>query len=146
MGRLGEPTFGPPKGKRTRNVVLTTETIALLKAHKRHQAEFKMANRAAYHDFALVFAKDFGELRTRKDLLGQPLQSNNLGERSFERLRKLAEVKRIKFHGLRHTSATLPLRAGVAPHVVAQRLGHSDVSITLNICAHVLPGPAAVCS
>jgi integrase len=118
---------------------LNAETIALLKAHKQHQAEFKMANRTTYHDFGLVFAKEYGELRTRKDLLGQPLQANNLGERSLDRLRKGADVRRIKFHGLRHACATLLLRAGEPVHVVAQRLGHSDVSITLNTYAHVLP-------
>jgi integrase len=134
-----EPTFGPPKNKRPRNVALGAETLTLLKAHKQHQAEFKMANRTSYHDFGFVFAKEFGELRTRKDLLGQPLQANNLGERSLDRLCKVAEVRRIKFHGLRHTCATLLLRAGEPVHVVAQRLGHSDVSMTLNIYAHVLP-------
>jgi integrase len=133
------PTFGPPKNGRPRTVALSAETVTLLKAHKKHQAAFKLANRPTYHDFGLVFAKEFGELRTRKDLLGQPLQANNLGERSFDRIRKAAEVRRIKFHGLRHTCATLLLRGGEPVHVVAQRLGHSDVQITLNTYAHVLP-------
>jgi integrase len=134
-----EPTFGPPKNGRARNVTLSAETLALLKAHKAHQATVKMANRTGYHDFGLVFAKEWGELRARKDLLGQPLQANNLGERSFDRVRKAAEIRRIKFHGLRHTCATLLLQAGEPVHVVAQRLGHSDVQITLNTYAHVLP-------
>jgi integrase len=134
-----EPTFGPPKNKQPRTVTLSADTVALLKAHKQAQATFKMANRKAYHDFGLVFAKQFGEMRTHRDLLGQPLQTNNLGERSFDRIRKAAEVRRIKFHGLRHTCATLLLQANVPVHVVAERLGHSDVQITLNTYAHVLP-------
>jgi integrase len=134
-----EPTFGPPKNKRPRTVALGSETVALLKAHKKHQSALKLANRPTYHDFGLVFAKEFGELRTRKDLLGQPLQANNLGERSFDRIRKAAGIRRIKFHGLRHTCATLLLRGGEPVHVVAERLGHSDVQITLNTYAHVLP-------
>jgi integrase len=133
------PTFGPTKNKRPRTIAIGAETVAFLRAHKQQQAELKMANRTSYHDFGLVFAKEWGELRTRKDLLGQPLQKNNLGERSFDRLSKAANVRRIKFHGLRHTCATLLLRAGVPVHVVAERLGHSDVSITLNTYAHVLP-------
>ena len=48
-------------------------------------------------------------------------------------------MRRIKFHGLRHTCATLLLRAGEPVHVVAERLGHSDINITLNTYAHVLP-------
>jgi len=86
-----------------------------------------------------VFAKEWGELFTRKDLLGQPLQANNLGARSFARLSTAAGIRRIKFHGLRHTRATLLLQAGEPVHVVAQRLGHTDVPITLNTSAHVLP-------
>jgi site-specific recombinase XerC len=70
---------------------------------------------------------------------GQPLQANNLGERSLDRLAKMAVVRRIKFHGLRHTCATLLLQAGEPVHVVAERLGHSDVNITLNTYAHVPP-------
>ena len=62
----------------------------------------------------------------------------SLGERSFARLCASAKVKRITFHGLRHTSATLLLAAGEPVHIVSERLGHSDVSITLNVYAHVL--------
>jgi len=97
-----------------------------------------MANRTAYHDHGLVFAKEYGDVRRRADKLGHPLQSNNLGERSFARLCEAAEVRRITFHGLRHTCATLLLAAGEPVHVVSERLGHSDVSITLNNYAHVL--------
>lgn len=44
----------------------------------------------------------------------------------------------VRLHDLRHTHATLLLRAGVPPHVVAARLGHADASITLRVYAHVL--------
>ncbi len=47
-------------------------------------------------------------------------------------------VPRIRLHDLRHTHATLLLRAGVPVHVVAARLGHSDPSVTLRVYAHVL--------
>ena len=88
---------------------------------------------------ALVFAKEWGDLHGRADSLGLPLQSNNLGQREFARVLKAANVRRITFHGLRHTSATLLLKAGVAAHVVQRRLGHKRIGITLGIYAHVLP-------
>lgn len=47
-------------------------------------------------------------------------------------------IRDITFHGLRHTYATLALRAGVPLTVVSKRLGHSDVAITLKTYAHVL--------
>jgi integrase len=50
-----------------------------------------------------------------------------------------AAVKKIKFHDLRHTHATLLLKQGVHPKIVSERLGHTDISITLNVYLHILP-------
>jgi integrase len=91
---------------------LAPETVTLLRDHRRHQAELKMANRTAYRDHGLVFAKEWGHLHGRQDSLGLPLQSNNLGQREFARLLKLAKVRPITIHGLRPTIATLLLKAG----------------------------------
>ncbi|WP_067138642.1 tyrosine-type recombinase/integrase [Microtetraspora malaysiensis] len=45
----------------------------------------------------------------------------------------------IRLHDLRHTHATIMLIAGVNPKIVSERLGHSTVSITLDIYSHCLP-------
>ena len=45
----------------------------------------------------------------------------------------------LRFHDLRHTSATLALKAGIPAKVVSERLGHSKVAFTLDTYAHVLP-------
>ena len=57
----------------------------------------------------------------------------------FKPLLKKAGLPDIRFHDLRHTSATLLLSAGVHPKVVQERLGHSQISITLDTYSHVLP-------
>lgn len=44
-----------------------------------------------------------------------------------------------RIYDLRHTHATMLLEAGVHPRVVAERLGHASVNITLNTYSHVLP-------
>jgi integrase len=44
----GKPMFGPTKNGRSRTVSLGPETVALLRAQRRHQAELKMANRTRY--------------------------------------------------------------------------------------------------
>ena len=44
------PEFGPPKNGQPRTVSLASETITLLRAHKRQQARVKMANRTTYAD------------------------------------------------------------------------------------------------
>ena len=133
------PEFGPPKTGKPRTISLSSETVELLRVHKRHQAALKMKNRTAYHDLGLAFAKEWADVRKRGDTLGQPLQANNLGQREYAKLIKAADVRPIKFHGLRHTCATLLLQAGTPVHVVSERLGHSKVSMTMEVYAHVLP-------
>jgi integrase len=48
-------------------------------------------------------------------------------------------VRRIRFHELRHTCASLLLAQGVPPRVVMDVLGHSQLSITMNLYSHVMP-------
>ena len=122
------PIFGPTKTKKTRVLDLSAETLAILKEHKRTQAEEKLATRLDYVEHGLIFAQP----------LGSPLRLRVV-EGMLVRLIAKAEVRRITLHGLRHTSATLLLQAGVQPHVVQRRLGHSSISTTLNLYAHVLP-------
>lgn len=98
-----------------------------------------MANRTTYRDLDLVFAKEYPDLNRQGEMLGYPLQMNNLGQREYAKLIKVAGVKRIKFHGLRHTCATLLLRARIPVHVVSERLGHFKILTTLETYAHVLP-------
>ena len=139
--KLGlKPVFGPPKTKRgQRTIDLDTETITLLRAHKQHQAKLKLANRLRYHTaLDLMFATEPTDVASPDELLGLPLPKKDIGRREFARLIKTAKVRRITFHGLRHTSATLLLSLGEAVHVVAQRLGH-DPKETMNTYAHVLP-------
>ena len=135
--------FGPTKTGRARTVDLGAETVTLLRAHKKHQAEVKMKNRAAYRDLGLVFAKEAPDLFRESDVLGTPLSTHNIGSGEFARLRTAAQVKRITFHGLRHTSATLLLLAGVPAKVVSERLGHKKIAMTLDVYSHVLPSMGA---
>jgi integrase len=137
------PVFGPTKTGKPRTITVSAETVELLRVHRRHQRELMMANRTTYAEHGLVFAKEWSDMRKRGECLGQPLQMNNLGQREYARLIKAAEVKAIKFHGLRHTCATLLLQAGEPVHVVSQRLGHTKVSMTMEVYAHVLPDMGA---
>jgi hypothetical protein len=56
------PVFGPSKNDVPRTLDLAPETVAMLREHKRHQAELKMANRLAYQDLGLVFVQEWGHL------------------------------------------------------------------------------------
>ncbi|MCZ7537899.1 MAG: site-specific integrase [Acidimicrobiia bacterium] len=53
------------------------------------------------------------------------------------------DLPAISLHDLRHTHATLLLKAGVHVKVVSERLGHANVAFTMNVYQHVLPGMQA---
>jgi integrase len=57
--------------------------------------------------------------------------------REFRRVVAAAGSTPIRLHDLRHTYATLALKAGVHPKVVSERLGHATVGITLDLYSHV---------
>jgi hypothetical protein len=111
-----------PKSGRSRTVALDEETVAVLKRWRTHQREERLQRGEAWTDSGYVF--------TRED--GNPLHPQLLSD-AFERRVKAANLPAIRFHDLRDAHATLLLAAGVHPKVVQERLGHSGISITLDL-------------
>ena len=80
------------------------------------------------------------------DLIFPSLEDTPLGERNVVRryfkplLIKAGLPETVRFYDLRHTHATLLLKAGVHPKIVSERLGHSSITLTLDTYSHVLPG------
>jgi hypothetical protein len=68
------PHFGPPKTGRPRTLSLTAWTIELLRHHKAHQSELKLANRTAYRDYGLVFAREWRHATRSSHVLELPLK------------------------------------------------------------------------
>jgi integrase len=58
---------------------------------------------------------------------------------SFQPLLARADLPQIRFHDLRHSTATLLFTLGVHPKIVQELLGHSQIFVTLDIYSHVLP-------
>jgi integrase len=71
--------------------------------------------------------------------IGTPLTVPNLTYRYFRLILKASDLPQIRLYDLRHTNATLLLLDLVNPKVVAERLGHSSVVLTLDTYSHVLP-------
>lgn len=67
-----------------------------------------------------------------------PISPRNL-IRHFKSALKEANLPEIRFHDMRHTHASLLLAAGVHPKLVQERLGHSQISLTLDTYTHVIP-------
>jgi integrase len=62
---------------------------------------------------------------------------------SWERLVRDSKLRRIRLHDLRHTHASILLKANVPVKVVSERLGHSSPAFTMTVYQHVLPGMQA---
>lgn len=112
----------------SRVVDLDAATVTALKAWKKAQDAERRAWGPAYVETGYVFTAENGE----------PIHADHVANR-FARLVAGVKGPAIRFHDLRHTHATLLLKAGVPVHVVAQRLGHSSPALTLSIYSHVLP-------
>ncbi len=70
---------------------------------------------------------------------GLPLDPNMVTKKFSKAIRE-AKLPHLRLHDLRHTHATLMLKAGIHPKIVSERLGHANISITLDTYSHVLPG------
>ena len=123
------PTWSDPKTARgKRSVPLPGELIRALRAHRAHQLEERLAFGSSYRDGDLVFCREDGEI-IHPDTF----------ERTFKRLVKRAGVPTIRLHDVRHTFATVALRAAIHPKVVSEILGHASISITLDTYSHAIP-------
>jgi integrase len=109
-----------------RRVALSKQPIDALRRHRVAQAEERFRMGAGWEDAELVFATE----------AGRPITASGL-RRSYEPLLKRAGLPRMRFHDLRHTSATLLLGRGVHPKVVSEMLGHTRISTTLDLYSHV---------
>ena len=121
---------GTPKSDKShRKVGIDAGTVAVLRRWKAAQGRERMAAGPMWAggDDPYLFANE----------LGEPYRPDHLSDR-FEEAQAGADLPPITFHGLRHTSATIGLDAGVPVQVVSERLGHATVSITMDVYAHVL--------
>ena len=128
--------FGTPKtAKGRRTVVLDEGTVGALKEHRKRQHQERLQIGSGWQALDLVFCR----------VDGTPLHPERFST-SFGRHQRKLGLPEIRLHDLRHGWATMALAAGVHPKVVQERLGHANISITLDTYSHVtgaLHGDAA---
>ncbi len=119
----------PKTLKSRRTIPLSNTLIDELKRHRRKQLEQKMKLGSDYQIFDLIFANE----------TGSPFTKQHVRLLHFQPLLAKAGLPKIRLHDLRHLCASLLLADGVSPKVIQERLGHSSISITLDIYSHILP-------
>lgn len=125
----GELLIEEPKTRSSvRTLPVPAMTITALREHRVRQAARRLAAGPRWRDHDLVFTSG----------VGSPIDPRNF-DREFKELLDSACVPRIRFHDLRHTFATFLLAEGTPARVVMELLGHSQIGITMNTYAHVLP-------
>ena len=126
--REGSRFTEPKTSHSRRRISLAPKVVTVLRSHRTRQNENRLAAKQ-WEDNDLLFAND----------VGRPILPGNLLRRSFWPLLERAGLPRIRFHDLRHTAATLLLAAGTHPKVAQEMLGHSTVSMTLDLYSHAAP-------
>lgn len=122
--KVGEWRIGEPKSKSGyRDINLTDEAVAILKNQKEKLKSLKVIN-MEFKDFVFLCRK------------GEPTK-NSAYDTSLLKICDKAGIDRFSMHVLRHTFATRCIEGGMRPKTLQVILGHSNVSITMNLYVHV---------
>lgn len=117
-----------PKSQSSRRCIsLPAFVITALHRHRARQLEIRPGAKE-WHDLGLVFPNRHG--------LHQAPPAMYV---TYKRFLRKAGIADASFHATRHGHATSLLEMGENPRVVQERLGHSNVSVTLGIYGHVTP-------
>jgi integrase len=122
--RVSEPKTASGK----RSITLPPFVIEALQQQRIRQLETKLRAGPAWEEHDLVFCNTYGRFLNSASLYAL-----------FTSLVKKAGLPRMRFHDLRHSAATILMAMKVPVKVIQELLGHSTITITLNVYGHVLP-------
>lgn len=119
-----EKEITTPKTKSSIRVIdLDTKTVLMLRLYKNRQAQVSREIGLTYEK---VFPNYFDEYRDARTL-----------RHRLEKHLKLSDCPRLTFHAFRHTHASILLNAGLPYKEIQTRLGHSQISITMDTYSHL---------
>lgn len=124
-------TKDTPKWSKARRAISISEFMLRTLARHRAEQEIERAQLGeAYHDEGWIFCRPDGRRYSMNSITGK----------QFNRLLEKAGVPKIRFHDLRHTHASWMLLNGEHPKVVQGRLGHSSITVTMDLYSHLMEG------
>jgi integrase len=121
-----------------RPIHLPAACLASLTRHKAMQEEEQQLAGSKWKDTGYVFTTRVGTPMDARDLLRDYYRITRPKTKPGEEPIK-PSFPPIRFHDLRHSTATILLAQGVSPKYISDLLGHSQVSFTIQTYAHVLP-------
>lgn len=128
--RSGKYVYQPPKSaKGRREIALSPALVQVLREHQGKTLTERMMIDTPMNTTDLVFS----------GLDGSPIRPDTVS-RAWSDLAKKCGIAAHRLHDGRHTHASLMLKQGVHPRIVQERLGHSTISVTLDVYSHVVPG------
>lgn len=108
-----------------RIIYLSNKTIEILKAYQKEQLENKLKLGSKWENSKRIFTT----------IVGGDMHPDTPSQ-ILEKIIKKYNLKRISFHGLRHTSISLQISSGIQAQIISKRAGHSSVSTTHSIYSH----------
>lgn len=134
--------YGTPKTKLSkRKIPLTNEAISILNNQKTVQEKLKMKSTNWNDEWnGLVFTTVNGNpvgASTFRTMMIRIVNNINFERKCNSENGKYEEFKHAYMHSLRHTFATRAIENGVQPKTLQKILGHSSLSITMDLYVHV---------
>ena len=118
----------PKTAKGRRMIKLPVFVVDILMRHKVQQEEQRREVGGAWIEKDLVFTNAQGYFYSASTL-----------RKVFRRFLVSIGLPHMRFHDLRHSAATILLIMGVHPKIVQEILGHSQITMTLDVYSHALP-------
>lgn len=116
----------PKTNSGIRTIAISNNLIKILKKHKIKQMENKIKLGEYYKENNMVCCYEDG----------RPFNPKRFSAKFHELLEK-NKLQLIRFHDLRHSHASLLVKLGIKPKVISERLGHSNISITMDLYSHL---------
>lgn len=109
-----------------RTIAISNSLVKILKKHKIKQMENRIKLGKHYQENNAVCCYEDGHLFNPKRFSAK-----------FHELLEKNNLPLIRFHDLRHSHASLLVKLGIEPKVISERLGHSNISITMDLYSHL---------